>query len=215
MEGEGAVILPEGRDPRFVTLRRGVTLPAQSLEVDGIAGRQTAQAMGIWGGPTGPLPATRTPGRAGDFDFLSGHWTIRNHKRRTGAEGGWDVFDGEATVHGLLAGVCSVEELRIPARQFSGMGLRLLDVKQARWSDFWVNAASGALGGDGLPGSFEGGAGIFQSEDDDPAHPGGRVIYRSVWDRITPTSCRWQQGNSRDGGRTWVLDWSMDLTRVS
>jgi peptidoglycan hydrolase-like protein with peptidoglycan-binding domain len=31
---------------------------AQSLEVDGIAGRQTAQAMGIWGGPDGPLPAT-------------------------------------------------------------------------------------------------------------------------------------------------------------
>jgi peptidoglycan hydrolase-like protein with peptidoglycan-binding domain len=31
---------------------------AQSLEVDGIAGRQTAQSMGIWGGPTGPLPAT-------------------------------------------------------------------------------------------------------------------------------------------------------------
>ena len=31
---------------------------AQSLEVDGIAGRQTAQAMGIWAGPTGPLPAT-------------------------------------------------------------------------------------------------------------------------------------------------------------
>lgn len=31
---------------------------AKSLEVDGIAGRQTAQALGIWSGPTGPTPAT-------------------------------------------------------------------------------------------------------------------------------------------------------------
>ncbi|MGB8859643.1 MAG: L,D-transpeptidase family protein [Ilumatobacteraceae bacterium] len=31
---------------------------AKSLEVDGIVGRVTAQAMGIWNGPLGPLPAT-------------------------------------------------------------------------------------------------------------------------------------------------------------
>jgi hypothetical protein len=164
---------------------------------------------------TGPRPATPTPGKPGDFDFLTGRWKILNHKRRSGPSGPfWDVFEGEATVHALLAGICSVEELRIPARQFSGLGLRLLDLKAARWSDFWVNAASGALGGDGLPGSFESGAGIFQSEEDDPAAPGVKVIYRSVWDRITPTSCRWQQGVSRDGGTTWALDWSMDWTRL-
>jgi len=31
---------------------------AKSLEVDGIVGRQTAQTMGIWAGPLGPMPAT-------------------------------------------------------------------------------------------------------------------------------------------------------------
>ncbi len=31
---------------------------AKALEVDGIVGRQTAQAMGIWAGPLGPMPAT-------------------------------------------------------------------------------------------------------------------------------------------------------------
>ncbi len=31
---------------------------AKSLEVDGIVGRVTAQTMGIWAGPLGPLPAT-------------------------------------------------------------------------------------------------------------------------------------------------------------
>ncbi|HAN34233.1 MAG TPA: L,D-transpeptidase family protein [Ilumatobacteraceae bacterium] len=31
---------------------------AKSLEVDGIVGRVTAQSMGIWAGPLGPMPAT-------------------------------------------------------------------------------------------------------------------------------------------------------------
>jgi hypothetical protein len=43
-------------------------------------------------------------------------------------------------VHGILAGVGSVEELRIPARNFSGMGLRLLDLEKKVWADHWVNA---------------------------------------------------------------------------
>ncbi|RZJ00412.1 MAG: hypothetical protein EOP39_24185 [Rubrivivax sp.] len=158
---------------------------------------------------TGPLPATRTPGKPGDFDFLSGRWKIINHKRRHGV---WDAFEGEATVHPILAGICSIEELRIPARQFSGMGLRLLDVRKAQWSDFWVNGAAGELGAQGLPGSFEGDAGIFQEQSEEDGKP---VLYRSVWDRITPTSCRWQQATSRDGGKTWMMDWSMDWTRVA
>ncbi len=191
--------------------RRQVLQAAAALT---LAGGSTAQPAEPQPGPamTGALPTQRTPGKPGDFDFLTGRWKILNHKRRNGPSGDfWDVFDGEATVHALLAGICSVEELRIPARQFSGMGLRLLDVKQAQWSDFWVNAASGALGTPGLTGSFENGAGIFEDAAEEDGKP---VRYRSVWDCITPTSCRWQQGASRDGGATWVLDWSMAWTRV-
>ena len=33
---------------------------AKSLSVDGIVGKQTAQDLGIWGGPAGPLPAADT-----------------------------------------------------------------------------------------------------------------------------------------------------------
>jgi hypothetical protein len=36
-----------------------------------------------------------------------------------------------------------------------------------------------------------------------------------VWDRITPKSCRWFQGVSRDGGKSWDDGWFMDWTRVS
>lgn len=183
----------------------------QAAAALGLAGASAAEAAEPQPGPalTGALPAIRTPGKPGDFDFLTGRWKIVNHRRR---DGRWDVFEGEATVHAILAGICSVEELRIPARQFSGMGLRLLDVKKAQWSDFWVNGAAGELGAQGLPGSFEGGAGIFQEQSEEDGKP---VLYRSVWDRITPTGCRWQQAVSRDGGKTWAMDWSMDWTRVA
>jgi hypothetical protein len=151
----------------------------------------------------------RTPGRLGDFAFLDGHWRIRHQRLRAGL--GWDGFDGEASCFSVLGGLASVEELRIPARRFSGMGLRVLDVQQSLWSDFWVSAASGVLVSPGQPGSFEDGAGIFESEDEEDGRP---VIYRGVWDRITPRSCRWQQAASRDGGRSWQLNWSMDWQRV-
>jgi hypothetical protein len=155
--------------------------------------------------------AVRSPaptGKAGDFGFLSGEWRIANRQLKNGA---WDSFDGEATVHGILAGVGSVEELRIPARGFSGMGLRLLDVERKLWADHWVNANSGVLTPPPSWGSFVDGVGIWDSDDDDGGKP---VIYRGVWDRITPRSCRWYQATSRDDGRTWHESWVMHWTRV-
>lgn len=153
-----------------------------------------------------PRPAPAATGRPGDFQFLSGEWKIRNRRLR---EGQWDEFDGGATVHGILGGVASVEELRIPARGFSGMGLRLLDVDRKLWADFWVNAKSGVLGPQPTWGSFVDGVGTWDAVD---TEAGQAEIWRGVWDRITPSTCRWFQAVSRDGGKTfqdtWVMHWS-------
>ena len=150
-----------------------------------------------------------TYGKPGDFDFLAGSWKI-SHRQRKGTE--WDEFPGEATCWTILGGVGSVEELRIPARDFSGMGLRLLDVENKVWQDFWVNSRSGVLAPPGLKGSFQDGAGIFEADDMDGETP---IKVRGVWDRITPNSCRWHQAVSRDGGKTWEGSWYMDWTRVA
>ena len=146
-------------------------------------------------------------GKPGDFDFLSGEWRIKNRQFKNGTV---EEFDGEATVHGILAGVGSVEELRIPARNFSGMGLRLLDVERRLWADHWVNARSGVLTPPPAWGSFVAGVGTWDSDDSDDAGP---VIFRGVWDQITPTSCRWYQAASRDGGKSWQESWVMHWTR--
>ena len=160
-----------------------------------------------------PEAAAEAPyGKPGDFDFLAGEWKIHHRRLKTPGSDDWDVFDGEATCWTILAGVGSVEELRIPARNFSGMGLRLLDIEKREWSDFWVNAKSGVLTLPGTTGVFVDGAGTFVADDVDGDTP---IKVRGVWDRITPTSCRWHQAVSRDGGKTWEGQWFMDWTRAS
>lgn len=160
--------------------------------------------------PVPPRPATLTNGKPGDFDFLTGEWRIR-HRQPKPASDAWIEFHGEATVHRILGGVGSVEELRIPARDFSGMGLRLLDVETRIWSDFWVNAKSGVLAAPGVTGGFANGAGIFISESDDN---GSKVLWAGVWDRIAADTCRWRQAVSRDDGASWKQVWLMDWQRA-
>jgi hypothetical protein len=160
--------------------------------------------------PLAPADGAKTPGKPGDFNFLAGTWKIKHRRLKSAGGKDWDTFEGEATCWTILGGVGSVEELRIPARNFGGMGLRLLDVEKRVWSDFWVNAKSGVLTTPGMTGSFENGAGIFIADDKDGNIP---IKVRGVWDRITSKSCRWHQATSRDDGKTWEENWFMDWVR--
>ena len=162
-------------------------------------------------GASGPLKAAEPIGKPGDFDFLTGEWRIHNRMIKPGTEAEWIEFPGEATVYRILDGVGSVEELRIPARSFSGMGLRLLDMEKRIWSDHWVNAKSGVVTVPGQTGLFRDGVGTFTSEE---TVDGVHFVYRGVWDGITKDSCRWSQGMSKDGGKTWADSWYMRWTRV-
>ncbi len=178
--------------------RRTLLQLAASLAVGSALGMRSANAAAV------PPAAT---GKPGDFDFLTGHWTIANRKRKNGQ---WDHFAGEATAVGTLGGIASIEELRIPARDFSGMGLRLLDVERKLWADHWVNAKSGVLVPPPAWGSFVDGVGIWDSDDVEDGKP---IIVRGAWDRITSSSCRWVQAVSRDDGKTWEEGWVMDWSR--
>lgn len=154
-----------------------------------------------------PSPLAAPSGKPGDFAFLTGNWHIR-HRRFV--DGQWDHFDGEASVHEILGGIASVEELRIPARGFTGMGLRLLDLERRLWADYWLNASNGALGAP-VWGGFTDGVGSWDSIEQEGGVP---VIVRGVWDQITPDSCRWHQALSRDEGKTWEENWVMHWRRA-
>lgn len=148
--------------------------------------------------------------KPGDFSFLTGEWRIKNRRLKPGADQ-WDEFDGEATVWGFLNGLGSLEELRIPSRQFAGMGLRLLDLEKGKWNDFWVNAKSPVLTTPGTEGEFKDGVGTFIASEKEGEI---NLLVRGIWDQITPQSCRWYQSLSKDNGKTWEDNWIMHWQRV-
>lgn len=157
------------------------------------------------------LALALTPGRAkpGEFDFLIGEWRIDH--RRLKSPGVWDAFAGEATCWTVWQGAGLIEELRIPARDFTGMGVRLIDVENGVWSDVWVNAKSGVLRGPGMMGGFVNGEGWFVADEMDGDKP---IKVRGIWESITGSAHGWRQSVSRDGGATWEDNWLMDWTKI-
>ncbi len=163
-----------------------------------------------------PSPSSRGSGRAGEFDFLAGRWSIKNRRLKQRwvpeAKREWETFDGDSHCWTVLGGLGSIEELRIPVGQPRGMGIRLLDTEKGLWSDYWVASGAGQIVPPPMWGDFKNGAGTFIATDE---RDGDIAIHsRGVWDRITPTSCRWHQAFSRDGGKTWEDNWFMDWTRI-
>lgn len=199
---------------RRILLQTAAGLAAGQLAVSSAnaSGTQVASATGSNVAAAGRAATARNwNGKPGEFDFLSGEWKISHRRIDKPGSREWSVFEGEATCWSILGGIGSIEELRIPVRNFSGMGLRLLDVEKKEWSDFWVNAKSGVLVPPAVTGGFENGVGLFISDETD----GGQAIkVRGMWDNITAKTCRWQQAVSRDGGQSWEDNWIMDWKRV-
>lgn len=156
--------------------------------------------------PTGQ-PSGRGPG---DFDFLTGEWRILIRKFDTSGPDGMRTREASATVHRVLGGAGSIEELRNGDGSMWGMGVRVWHPETRQWADHWTAAQDGVVNPPQL-GSFIGGAGLFMADDVDDGRP---VKIRAVWDQITPNSCRWYQCMSKDDGATWEYDWFMAWTRA-
>ena len=159
---------------------------------------------------TPPGKGIATGHGSGDFDFLAGEWRIHNRRLKDGTSDVWKEFPGAATVYRVMGGQASIEELRIPADSFRGMGVRVWRPKEEKWTDHWTGSYDGVVNAPQL-GSFVDGEGVFLSEEE---VDGVKNLYRGIWDRITPTSCRWHQSASVDGGRSWDWSWWMNWTRV-
>ncbi len=146
---------------------------------------------------------------AGDFDFLAGNWSIRHRKLKSEESQEWIEFSSSASVHKVLGGLGSIEELRNPDGSFLGMGVRVWVSESKMWADHWTSAANGVVKPPQM-GQFIDGAGVFTSNETvNDVH----WIYRGVWDQITASSCRWHQSSSNDNGHTWSWNWWMKWTR--
>jgi len=157
------------------------------------------------------FPSGQPSGKGpGDFDFLTGEWSIALRRFDTSGPKGGEVKKASATVHRVLNGAGSIEELRRGDGAMWGMGVRVWHPEEKQWADHWTSADNGVVNPPQL-GTFIGGAGLFLADDEDDEKP---VKIRAVWDKITANSCRWYQVMSRDNGKTWEYGWYMDWTRV-
>ncbi|MGH7026121.1 DUF1579 domain-containing protein [Brevundimonas sp.] len=150
-----------------------------------------------------------------DFDFIHGRWNVahRRLKIRGGGRDGvadWDVFDAVASCEPRLGGLANIEEMSCPARGWSGMAVRTLDVASGEWSIHWVNSLDGVLQPP-VRGRFTADGCTLEGPDTDGDRP---IIARYIWSDIRPDSARWSQAFSYDSGATWEVNWIMDFTQA-
>jgi hypothetical protein len=179
-------------------------------------------AMLRWLSPWAALVLALGPARADtqlrdgsrDFDFEIGNW--KTHIRRlqhplTGSMT-WVDYDGTSTVRKIWGGKANLVELEVdgPAGHVQGLSLRLYNPQSHQWSLNYANSTTGTLGAPTV-GEFRSGRGEFYDQEE----IGGRVILvRNVWSDITPTSCRFEQAFSSDGGKTWEVNWIATDSRI-
>ena len=145
-----------------------------------------------------------------DFDFEFGKWRVRHRIKSAANDGTWKEIDGTSTCRPLMDGSANIEEQTFarPDGSTYGVALRAYDRKSGQWAIWWVDSRDPHLPLDPpVKGRFDNGVGTFYS---DGVLDGKPVRTRFVWSHITPTSARWQQAFSGDGGKSWtpIGSWS-------
>jgi len=149
-----------------------------------------------------------------DFDFHFGTW--KTHVSRllhplTGSTT-WTQYDGTSVVSKVWDGRASILELEAdgPAGHLEGVGLRLYNTESHQWSLNWTNNSQAVMNQPML-GEFKNGRGEFFDQEN---FNGRGVFVRNSFSDITPTSARFEQAFSADGGKTWETNWIMTFTRA-
>ncbi|MCA1576310.1 MAG: hypothetical protein LC794_02970 [Acidobacteria bacterium] len=158
-------------------------------------------------------PAQQRDGQR-DFDFGIGLW--KTHLRRLvkplSGSTTWVDYEGTSRVTKVLDGRASLVELKVrgPAGTLEGLSLRLYNPQSRQWSLNYANIASGVLTVPAI-GEFKNGRGEFYNQD---TLNGRSILVRFIISDITPTSVRYEQSYSDDGGKSWEVNWIAVDTRL-
>ena len=146
-----------------------------------------------------------------DFDFLTGTWHVVNRWRTDFLDESspWEEFPAVSQATRHFDGAASFDEITFPTKGFAGLTLRLYDPATEQWSLYWASKRTGTLFPP-VTGRFTDGVGEFYGDD---THQGTPIRARFTWSDITAQAAHWEQAFSADGGRTWITNWHMDLTR--
>jgi len=179
-----------------------------------IAGWSPAQST--HGSSAAKAPEENTPHEGQhDFDFEIGRW--KTHLRRllhplTGSTT-WVEYDGTTTVREVWGGRANLAELDVrgPAGRIEGASWRLYNPQSHQWSLNFSNSSVGTLGPPTI-GTFKDGRGEFYDQEELNGRP---ILVRFIVSDITPTSARFEQAFSSDGGQSWEVNWIATDTRIA
>jgi len=162
-----------------------------------------------------PLHAAESPAAAErdgqhDFDFLFGRWKV--HLKRKAAETDrWTESDGYGVYRQVWGGANINEFVTENAGgRVEGLTLRTYNPQTHQWSLYWASGRDGTLS-TAQVGQFSHGQGEFYAQD---TADGKSVLVRYVWSKTTPTSAHFEQAFSKDGGKSWDVNWISDMTRI-
>ena len=165
-----------------------------------------------------PRPAAAHDGQH-DFDFVIGRW--KAHLRKllhplTGATE-WVEYDGTSVMSKLWDERANIEEFDVATTdpragdrvRIEAQTLRLYDPASHQWSLYLVDAGKGKLLLPATVGAFSNGRGeFFDAEEFD----GRTILVRYAWTQPAPQTAHMEQSFSADWGRTWEVNWILDLT---
>ncbi|HUP97508.1 MAG TPA: hypothetical protein VM073_06195 [Usitatibacter sp.] len=149
-----------------------------------------------------------------DFDFEFGTWKTRLRRLLRPLTGSttWVEYEGTTVVTKVWGGRANLVELAVegPAGRLEALSLRLYDPESRQWSLNFSALGSGSMSTPSV-GRFSNGRGEFFSDE---TLNGRAIKVRFVISDITPTSCRFEQAFSDDGGKTWEVNWIAVDTRA-
>lgn len=186
---------------RSLVLAASLVLPAAAL---------AQQAPAVCPAPTAPDGDGQR-----DFDWEIGSWTTQLKRLKSPLSGSktWVEYQGTTEVRPVMGGRANLVELKVegPAGRIEGASLRLYNPQARQWSLNFASASGGVLTPAPI-GAFHKGCGEFYAQD---SWEGRAILVRFVISGITPTSARFEQAFSADGGKSWEVNWIAVDTRRS
>ena len=147
------------------------------------------------------------------FDFWIGSWDV--NLRMIQGDNTWkDAVKSEAHIYRILDGKAILElwNEKKQGQGIKGYSLRYFNAAKDKW-ELWLNwPGKNQSGSTSLEGDFRHGRGDFFSERQ--LNDSTSLISRYSFNDITPSSLRWDDAYSRDGGKTWTNNWIMEFSRV-
>lgn len=159
------------------------------------------------------MPADRPT----DFDFLVGRWRVQHRRLKVRLAGctEWEAFGGTSEMRLLMNGHGNIDDnfIELPAGPYRAATFRAWNAATRQWAIWWLDGRDPHRIDTPMIGGFDADADGVGSFFADETFDGRPIRVRFLWTDITPSSCRWQQAFSPDGGATWETNWVMDFTR--